>query len=648
MYESKNLPLRVLPISNHLMLLHLLIQLTLQRAHPNLDHLLHLIRQLALHVLLQPSQQERPQHLMQAPDNKQGLFFVQLDLVARAGVGEGRVEPLVEGLDGVEDLGEDEVEQGPELGEVVLQGGSGEEEAVAGVVRTTLRRVALVRDDPDARSPLGELARPVGHGGEGHDDEVGPALALGLDEEDTVEPVVVQADHPLETLELILFQPATDKNARLLSDLLRYPVSHGIVINLPVLLHIIWIDLSTEGCLIRRSLFLIKPVLGGTVDGDDLLAVGADDAELLDVLVLGPPFSLEALSALELLDGAGVPDGGLAGLAELEAVEGEHGAVDEALGDLSSHGALLVEHAEGLELDEGSGAGVDEGAVGLEGLEGRGDGAVVLLVGFGLVVLHHVDVGLEGAVAHGGGHGLELADALLDTGLDEPLALVNDLVGVEPSWHDGGDDEALQPGGEEGWVELGGSLEVREGVPVGVVGVDATVDIVFQERSLGVLCRVDGGSIDVLCLDRVLSFRSGGCNGRRRGLPLGCLHCCVDDARRDIWAVQRFFEILNGIIGDADGLLEVLGDGGTAGDELEGLYLCTEGVDLVGGEGDGCLGCRGELRGHGSGGDGRRGCGAIDMAVGHGLGIVLEGHAASWWWSAGDTRKREMAANFHA
>ena len=44
-----------------------------------------------------------------------------------------------------------------------------------------LRRVALVRDHLDARRPLCELARPVRHGRERHDDEVRPALLLDLD-----------------------------------------------------------------------------------------------------------------------------------------------------------------------------------------------------------------------------------------------------------------------------------------------------------------------------------------------------------------------------------------------------------------------------------------------------------------------------------
>ena len=47
-------PLVVLPVRNHLVLLHLLVELALQRAHPHFDDLLNLIWQFALHILLQP------------------------------------------------------------------------------------------------------------------------------------------------------------------------------------------------------------------------------------------------------------------------------------------------------------------------------------------------------------------------------------------------------------------------------------------------------------------------------------------------------------------------------------------------------------------------------------------------------------------
>ena len=71
---------------------------------------------------------------LQMTDDEQCLFFVQLDLVACARVRERRVEPFVERLKRVKDLGEGEVEQRPKLGEVVLERRSGEDEAVARVV----------------------------------------------------------------------------------------------------------------------------------------------------------------------------------------------------------------------------------------------------------------------------------------------------------------------------------------------------------------------------------------------------------------------------------------------------------------------------------------------------------------------------------
>ena len=54
--------------------------------------------------------------------------------VGRPGVGEGCVEPLVEGLDGVEDLGEGEVEQGPQFGEVVIKRGTCQDETVTRIL----------------------------------------------------------------------------------------------------------------------------------------------------------------------------------------------------------------------------------------------------------------------------------------------------------------------------------------------------------------------------------------------------------------------------------------------------------------------------------------------------------------------------------
>jgi hypothetical protein len=71
---------------------------------------------------------------VQTLDDKERLFFVQLNLVSSIGVGERRVEPLIEQLNRVEDLGENEVEEGPKFREVVPEWGTSEDETIAGVV----------------------------------------------------------------------------------------------------------------------------------------------------------------------------------------------------------------------------------------------------------------------------------------------------------------------------------------------------------------------------------------------------------------------------------------------------------------------------------------------------------------------------------
>lgn len=121
---------------------------------------------------------------------------------------------------------------------------------------TTLGRIALVRDHPNRGCPLGELSRPVGHRREGYNDKVWSSLSFHLNEErdkrdrldcfsetlraisvlgatkdgertiyhlvceDTIKPVVVQADHPLQAFHLVLLESTANKDARLLDDLL--------------------------------------------------------------------------------------------------------------------------------------------------------------------------------------------------------------------------------------------------------------------------------------------------------------------------------------------------------------------------------------------------------------------------------------------
>ena len=56
---------------------------------------------------------------MQTPNDEDALLLIELDLLPRSG--KGSVEPLLEGGAGLEDGGEQEVEQSPQLRELVLQ-----------------------------------------------------------------------------------------------------------------------------------------------------------------------------------------------------------------------------------------------------------------------------------------------------------------------------------------------------------------------------------------------------------------------------------------------------------------------------------------------------------------------------------------------
>ena len=99
--------------------MHVLIHLLLHRGHLALEYLLDLIGKLALHLALQAAQKEGPKHLMQTVDDEQALLFVHLHLLARGS--ERRAEPLLKVHDGVEDRGQKEVEQRPQLRQAVLQ-----------------------------------------------------------------------------------------------------------------------------------------------------------------------------------------------------------------------------------------------------------------------------------------------------------------------------------------------------------------------------------------------------------------------------------------------------------------------------------------------------------------------------------------------
>jgi hypothetical protein len=84
-----------------------------------LEELLHLIRQLVLYLLLQPTQEERTKDLVQAIDNEQAFLLVHLHLFASSC--KRSVEPLLEVVDRIEDRRKQEVEERPELRQAILQ-----------------------------------------------------------------------------------------------------------------------------------------------------------------------------------------------------------------------------------------------------------------------------------------------------------------------------------------------------------------------------------------------------------------------------------------------------------------------------------------------------------------------------------------------
>ena len=199
---------------------------TLESGHVALDDVLDLVGQLRLDLLLQASEEKRAEHFVQAADDEQRLLLVELDLLA--GGGEGRVEPLLERAARLEYVRQEEVEERPQLGQLVLQRRAGEQQAVRRYVErvqrhgqlavvvlhavalvddhvapaylgqarlvaydvlvggrehvelavleqsgqvAALRRITLVHDVDDGRRPARKLVHPVGESGERHDDE---------------------------------------------------------------------------------------------------------------------------------------------------------------------------------------------------------------------------------------------------------------------------------------------------------------------------------------------------------------------------------------------------------------------------------------------------------------------------------------------
>mmetsp|Transcript_8503 Transcript_8503/g.28955 ORF Transcript_8503/g.28955 Transcript_8503/m.28955 type:complete len:795 (+) Transcript_8503:410-2794(+) len=118
-------------------------ELLLQHAHIHallllrelrVEHVLELVGDAEVHVRLEPAEEEGPEDEVELGDHLLLLLALE-DLLLAVPVLDGKVKPVLEGVEVVEDVREQKVEEGPELREVVLQGGAREEEAVARIHR---------------------------------------------------------------------------------------------------------------------------------------------------------------------------------------------------------------------------------------------------------------------------------------------------------------------------------------------------------------------------------------------------------------------------------------------------------------------------------------------------------------------------------
>ena len=70
--------------------------------------------------------------------------------------------------------------------------------------------------------------------------------------------VVVETDHPLQTLDLVIFEFATDKDVGLPHHFFRYLMGDRIIIHLLIVSSVVCVDLSTEGSLVGWAFFLFE------------------------------------------------------------------------------------------------------------------------------------------------------------------------------------------------------------------------------------------------------------------------------------------------------------------------------------------------------------------------------------------------------
>ena len=93
-----------------------------------MNQLTDLVGQLRFHFLLETTQEERSQHFVQTSDDEDRLLFVEFHFLA--GGGERSVEPLLERRHRLEDGRQQKVEKRPQLGQLVLQRRSRQQQAV--------------------------------------------------------------------------------------------------------------------------------------------------------------------------------------------------------------------------------------------------------------------------------------------------------------------------------------------------------------------------------------------------------------------------------------------------------------------------------------------------------------------------------------
>ena len=123
---------------------------------------------------------------------------------------------------------------------------------------------------------------------------------------------------------------------------------------------------------------------------------------------------------------------------------------------------------------------------------------------------------------------------------------------------------------------------------VGIIRIDARVDIILEEGTLWEVSWVDF-VMGMLLLRIHLDLWYDMLDWELTVVhTLMNLDGVVNDAtvHRDLFSPQQLFQVRDGLVGHTDGGLNLLGYGDPALDKLEGVYLRPQSVDLFWGEGD--------------------------------------------------------------